>query len=120
GARRRSLLRLLLWGIAALRLIIPRGVVLLARLSLRLRAGSAAAAEQAGEKTAAALLAGAILLQLGDLAFQLFDPLVQLFQRRFLNNDRLRHIVRRGGLFAQVLLDLLFCPSIPLSRLGFG
>ena len=58
--------------------VVPGRRILLLRLILFTRAWrtAAAAAEQAGQEAAAALLAVGGLLQLRDLGFQLFDPLV--------------------------------------------
>ncbi|MNH11824.1 hypothetical protein D3C79_713490 [compost metagenome] len=127
GPRRRSrllwrLLRLLLRGITRLRLIVPGGIILLLRLVLVARAWriAIAAAEQPGQETAAALLAGGILLLLGNLVLQIFYPLVQLLQRRFLNDHRLRHVIRCRRLFTDMLVDELLCLEIPLARLGLG
>lgn len=95
---------------------------MLLRLILFTRAWriAAAAAEQAGQETAAALLVVGGLLQLRNLGFQLFDPLVHLLERRFLNDHRLRHVIRGGRLLANMLIDLLFCLEIPWARLGLG
>lgn len=95
---------------------------MLLRLILFTRAWrtAAAAAEQAGQEAAAALLAVGGLLQLRDLGFQLFDPLVHLFERRFLNDHCLRHVIRGGRLLANMLIDLLLCLEIPWACLGLG
>ncbi|MNT27505.1 hypothetical protein D3C72_1631400 [compost metagenome] len=113
---------MLLLSIARLRLVVPCRVILLLRLILLARAWRVAitATKQPGQKAAAALLVGVILLLLGNLALQIFHPLVELLQRRFLNDHRLSHVIRRGRLFTDVLVDLLLCLEIPLARLGLG
>jgi len=72
--------------------------------------------EDAGQEATAAVAARAAGLGLATgllkLGLQLLVLLVQALDRRFLNQDRLGHVIRRRRLLAQVLLDPRLCLCI--------
>ena len=65
------------------------------------------------------LLAG-LLLQLAHLCFQGLNFAIQLLHGRFLDKDRLRHVISGTRLLAEVLRNPLFCGRIAGGTLAFG
>ncbi|RMS11305.1 hypothetical protein ALP75_200049 [Pseudomonas syringae pv. actinidiae] len=59
-------------------------------------------------------------LQLLNLLVALFHLLIQLIDRRFLHQNRLRHVIRSGGLTGQVLFDTRFGRRIAWGGCRFG
>ncbi|RMS70901.1 hypothetical protein ALP60_02993 [Pseudomonas savastanoi] len=59
-------------------------------------------------------------LQLLNLIVALFHLLIELIDRSFLHQNRLRHVIRRSGLASQMLLDARLGRSISRSGCRFG